>query len=77
MNPRSNNPVTFFALSTFRREFKPVGLRRSDRLFHMYIVGKTGTGKSTLMRAMLEQDLRRGEGLALLDPHGDLARAGL
>lgn len=51
----------------------PFGLSREDRLRHLYIVGKTGTGKTTLLRNLVLQDLEAGRGLALLDPHGDLA----
>ena len=43
-----------------------------DRLLHMYVIGKTGTGKSTLLENMALQDLVRGNGFALIDPHGDL-----
>src|ERR1700692_958316 len=45
-----------------------------ERRRHLYIVGQTGTGKSTLLLNLIAQDLAAGEGLALLDPHGDLAR---
>jgi GTPase SAR1 family protein len=44
----------------------------SDRSQHCYVIGATGTGKSTLLRRMIEQDIAGGEGLALIDPHGDL-----
>jgi hypothetical protein len=43
-----------------------------DRLLHVYVIGKTGTGKSTLLENMALQDLERGHGFALIDPHGDL-----
>src|SRR5689334_24269145 len=46
-----------------------------ERLRHLYIVGQTGTGKSTLLLNLIAQDLMAGAGLALLDPHGDLAEA--
>jgi Helicase HerA, central domain/TraM recognition site of TraD and TraG len=48
-----------------------------ERRRHLYIVGQTGTGKSTLLLNLIAQDLAAGEGLALLDPHGDLAEAAL
>lgn len=48
------------------------GLRKLDRRRHLYVVGKTGTGKSTLLANMIVNDLRHGEGLAVVDPHGDL-----
>jgi hypothetical protein len=50
----------------------PFGLSREDRRHHLYLIGQTGTGKSTLIRALIAQDILRGEGCALLDPHGDL-----
>jgi energy-coupling factor transporter ATP-binding protein EcfA2 len=51
----------------------PPALRAADRLRHVLVVGKTGTGKSTLLRALARDDLAAGKGLLLLDPHGDLA----
>ena len=51
----------------------PFGLPRADRRQHVYILGQTGTGKSTLLRNLIIEDLQRGEGCALIDPHGDLA----
>src|ERR1700722_19465276 len=50
-------------------------LAPEERRRHLYIVGQTGTGKSTLLASLIAQDLAAGEGLALLDPHGDLAEA--
>jgi DNA helicase HerA-like ATPase len=52
-----------------------VMLDADERRRHLYIVGQTGTGKSTLLLNLIAQDLAGGEGLALLDPHGDLAEA--
>jgi hypothetical protein len=52
---------------------EPFGLSQSDRRGHLYVVGKTGTGKSTLLRNLIIQDIQAGRGLAVLDPHGDLA----
>jgi hypothetical protein len=49
------------------------GIRAEDARHHTYIIGKTGTGKTTLLRNMIFQHLYNGSGLALLDPHGDLA----
>jgi type IV secretory pathway VirB4 component len=46
-------------------------VEREDRFSHVYIIGKTGTGKSTLIERMVLQDLERRNGLALIDPHGD------
>lgn len=50
------------------------GIETSDRLFHQYIIGQTGTGKSTLLLKMMRQDLANGIGFCLIDPHGDLAK---
>lgn len=49
------------------------GIYQEDRRGHIYVIGKTGVGKSTLLRSMLAQDLAAGKGIALVDPHGDLA----
>jgi type IV secretory pathway TraG/TraD family ATPase VirD4 len=54
-----------------------VMLDQEERRRHLYIVGQTGTGKSTLLLNLIRQDLTAGEGLALLDPHGDFAEAAL
>jgi GTPase SAR1 family protein len=54
-----------------------VALDSEERRRHLYIIGQTGTGKSTLLLNLIRQDLISGQGLALLDPHGDLAEAAL
>ncbi|HKW27775.1 MAG TPA: DUF87 domain-containing protein, partial [Verrucomicrobiae bacterium] len=51
----------------------PFGIDVSDRRQHVYVIGQTGTGKSTLLRNLVLQDIEEGRGVALLDPHGDLA----
>ena len=51
----------------------PFGISGADRHRHLYLVGQTGTGKSTLLRRLIAQDIEANQGLALLDPHGDLA----
>jgi hypothetical protein len=51
----------------------PFGLAVEERRLHSYVVGKTGTGKSTLLATMIRQDLEAGRGVGLIDPHGDLA----
>ncbi|MDA7429969.1 type IV secretion system DNA-binding domain-containing protein [Primorskyibacter aestuariivivens] len=53
----------------------PFGIRQPDRLLHIYVVGQTGTGKSTLIHNMALQDHRSGRGFCVIDPHGDLADA--
>src|SRR5207253_6633286 len=52
----------------------PLSLSESERRRHLYISGKTGTGKSTLLLSLMQQDLAAGRGFALIDPHGDLAQ---
>ena len=54
------------------RETREVTLNQDQRMRHMYMVGASGTGKSTLLSNMIIQDIERGEGVAVLDPHGDL-----
>jgi hypothetical protein len=65
--------VTRFARANHRNSNRLFGIRDEDRFSHIYVIGKTGTGKSTLLETMVMQDLLRGHGLALIDPHGDLA----
>ncbi|HEY7118884.1 MAG TPA: type IV secretion system DNA-binding domain-containing protein [Tepidisphaeraceae bacterium] len=52
---------------------RPLLLSRADRRQHLYVVGKTGTGKTTLLRNLILQDIAAGEGVGVIDPHGDLA----
>jgi hypothetical protein len=64
--------VTRFARVDFRSDHRVFGIKDEDRFSHVYAIGKTGTGKSTLMENMALQDLERRHGFALIDPHGDL-----
>jgi len=68
------NKITTFAVTDFRDIRKRFGIREKNRRGHMYIVGKTGTGKSTLIENMVISDIKKGKGLCLIDPHGDLAK---
>lgn len=72
MRAQESNDITYFGRTNFRNQGKLFGIKRNDRLSHMYIIGKTGTGKSTLLQTLIHQDILSGQGLALLDPHGDL-----
>ena len=58
--------------TTFREQRRAFGIKPKDRRHHVYVIGKTGTGKSTLIKNMVIQDLRLNHGVALIDPHGDL-----
>src|SRR5215471_9694030 len=69
----SSRQVIQFARVDFRRNRRVFGIKSEDRFSHVYIIGKTGTGKSTLIETMALQDLELGNGFALVDPHGDLA----
>ncbi len=62
----------YLGKSTYRGIAKPVYMGLEDRQRHMYIIGKTGTGKSEFLKDMIMQDIRSGQGLAVVDPHGDL-----
>ncbi|HTQ12521.1 MAG TPA: DUF87 domain-containing protein [Rhizomicrobium sp.] len=63
--------TSYFARTNFRNEEKLFGIKQSDRLSHMYVIGKTGVGKTTLLETLAKQDLEAGRGFAFLDPHGD------
>lgn len=64
--------ITPFAETNFRSQRRRFGIKIDDRRRHMYVIGKTGMGKSTLLENMIISDIRDGHGLAVVDPHGDL-----
>jgi hypothetical protein len=64
--------LNLFSKVEFKNQEHIFGLKRGDRARHTYLVGKSGTGKSTLLANMIINDLKHGEGLAVVDPHGDL-----
>jgi DNA helicase HerA-like ATPase len=65
--------ITPFAVTNYRDIRKRFGIKERNRRGHMYIVGKTGTGKTTLIENLAISDIKTGNGLALIDPHGDVA----
>ncbi len=67
--------VSAFGLTNFHNSFLPFGISRSDRRRHLYAVGKSGSGKSKLLELLINEDIQTGQGLAVLDPHGDLVDA--
>lgn len=71
----SSNPeeITFFAQTDARGASVPFGIKAKDRTRHVYVIGKTGMGKSTLLENMAIQDIKNGNGLAFIDPHGQTA----
>ncbi len=66
------NDITLLAKTDYRGEYKKFGIKQDDRRRHVYIIGKTGMGKSCLIENMVIQDIQNGHGVALADPHGDL-----
>ncbi len=65
--------ITYIGETDYRNKQVKFGIRANDRTRHMYVIGKTGTGKSTLLENMAVQDIQNGEGFAFLDPHGKTA----
>lgn len=63
---------TLIGESVFRAETKPIYIPEEDRRRHIYIIGQTGTGKSTLLVNTIQEDIKAGKGVAVIDPHGDL-----
>lgn len=62
-------------LNDYRGKITEVRIKPNDRMRHFYLIGKSGTGKSTILEQMIKQDLEQGNGLCLVDPHGDLVEA--
>jgi len=68
-----NDPnISFFGMTNFHGQHTPFGIAREDRRRHFYCVGKSGSGKSKLLELLIQNDIRNGHGVAVLDPHGDL-----
>ena len=63
--------LTYIAKTNFRNKEQPFGIKRVDRRQHMYVIGKTGTGKTQFLKNMALQDIENGQGLAIIDPHGE------
>jgi len=71
--PEQKNEITFFAKTEYRNKDAIFGIKQGeDRRRHTYIIGKSGTGKTTLIANMAIDDIRKGRGVAVIDPHGDL-----
>lgn len=73
MNGTSKNQITLFAETNFRGLRKKFGIRQDDRRRHMYLIGKTGMGKTNLMEHMAIADIHAGNGICVVDPHGEFA----
>lgn len=68
-----NKDITYFAETDFRNRKTSFGIKTKDRARHVYVIGKTGMGKSTMLENMAIQDIRNGNGIGFLDPHGSSA----
>ena len=67
----SRDQISYFAHTNHREPVRRFGIKQGDRLSHLYVIGKTGTGKTTLLETLIRQDIEHGRGCALIDPHGD------
>lgn len=65
--------IIYFAETDFRNKRQQFGIKRRDRTKHTYVVGKSGMGKTTLLENMAIQDIKSGNGIGIIDPHGDFA----
>lgn len=65
--------VCLFGQTNFRNQMRRFGIKTDDRRRHMYVVGKTGMGKTTMLENMVLQDIYKGHGVGVVDPHGDFA----
>src|SRR4051812_32308850 len=69
----NDDRITYFAETDARNKKVRFGIKAKDRTKHVYVIGKTGMGKSTLLENMAVQDIKNGEGMAFIDPHGKKA----
>ncbi|MCK4918276.1 MAG: type IV secretion system DNA-binding domain-containing protein [Candidatus Pacebacteria bacterium] len=67
---KDSNPITYFAEVDRRNRRTPFGIKATDRTRHVYVIGKTGMGKSTMLENMAVQDIKEGNGVCFIDPHG-------
>ncbi|MDP1728481.1 MAG: type IV secretion system DNA-binding domain-containing protein [Bacteroidota bacterium] len=67
------NEITPLGKVNFRSDNREFGIKDKDRLYHIWAIGKTGTGKSTLLQNMAISDIQKGKGCAIIDPHGEIA----
>jgi CxxC-x17-CxxC domain-containing protein len=72
-NKQENEQITVIGKTNFRNEERMFGIKKIDRRNHMYVLGKTGMGKSVLLENMAIQDIKNGNGVAIVDPHGEMA----
>jgi len=82
LNDKFNNhsnpeEIVLFGETNYRNIRRKFGIKTDDRRRHVYLIGKTGVGKSTVLENMIYQDIQAGRGVAIVDPHGDLAEKAL
>lgn len=70
---KNPDEITILGTTNFRTGKVKFGIKRNDRKYHMYVIGKSGTGKSTFIENMCHSDILKNHGLAIIDPHGELA----
>lgn len=75
MEIKHKEDVVYIGKTNFRGQDKIFGIRNADRFQHMYVLGQTGTGKTTLLRNLAIQDIEAGRGLAVVDPHGEFVQS--
>ena len=73
--PTPHSTVTSLGVAHHRYTPQPFGIKEADRRLHLYVIGQTGTGKTTLLQNLAVQDTRAKRGFVLIDPHGDMAEA--
>lgn len=67
-----DDPITYFGTTDYRNSRVKFGIKAKDRTKHLYVIGKSGMGKSTLLENMAVQDIQNGEGVTIIDPHGSM-----
>jgi|GEM_PF-12560 len=68
----NQSELTIFGETTFRGKLRKFGIKKDDRRRHMYVLGKSGVGKSKILEILAVEDIKRGEGVGIVDPHGEL-----
>ncbi len=70
--PTHGDNISMFGITNYHNTFQDFGVKREDRRRHLYVVGKSGTGKSKMLELLVQNDINEGHGIGVLDPHGDL-----
>ncbi|MFA5829386.1 MAG: type IV secretory system conjugative DNA transfer family protein [Candidatus Gracilibacteria bacterium] len=70
--PTHGDDISMFGITNYHNNFQKFGLKREDRRRHLYVVGKSGVGKSKALELLIHSDIHSGKGICVLDPHGDL-----